>query len=275
MAACLRRKHSAQSRSPGNRERDFVHLVNRQRNHQRNNRRGPTPARRGLASLPLLLLALGLCADAAQSQPTANLPATLLWEMLRASDIDDYRRAVVALVASYERVEGTVLVSDLVIAEARDAAFGRAASLGRIMSYDFDEDGRVSRAEIAEGFPDRAEPKHGYPNEWQRWVNDQTLTLNRRNALAQVDADGSGAIDFAEAFSASKLRHGPSYSRLRAVRALFDRDPDQDGRLTNREAEAIAADLFNGFDVDRNGKIDGAEQSVLSAACNSANLQER
>src|SRR5690349_16857079 len=99
---------------------------------------------RSLAAALLLALGLGGFSHTARPEARANLSAGLLRAMRGATDVEDFRKRVVSLLDRFERVEGSVLRSDLAIADARDVARRRAAFIGSVMATDANEDGRVT-----------------------------------------------------------------------------------------------------------------------------------
>jgi len=227
---------------------------------------------------PALVLLCGFTAPAgiAHGETVERLPAELLQKMMDWPAVGKFQESVLWTLDAYERNEGTVLLSDVTIAESRHAASVRAARIGRIMRYDLNEDGRVTRAEIVAG-SQLPEPKDKHSRDWQRWSYDQFSANIWTYNYMQADTNHDDQIDFTELLANAKTNPNGVhlYPGLAAMKVFFAQDPDHDGRLTHAEANDIAAEIFDQFDRDHNGTIAGVEMQSLEEAWRTAVREEQ
>lgn len=140
------------------------------------------------------------------------------------------------------------------------AAVVSAASnlVGRVLKYDFDDDGVVARAEV-EGA--QAREIRGFGPQ----VAERRAQAVQR--VMQADRDGDGAITLAEMLVPdSPPQRTLGGLRVTQLRSLLALDPNKDGRLTADELAGLAEGWFAALDADANGVLDEKETAVYRAA---------
>jgi len=208
-------------------------------------------------ALALVLLATGASAgsDAVGQSRADKIPAKVLLDRMSGT-----RNAyIAAAMQPFWRSTGQDLVldrGDIERAKQRAGAVYRVTQLGKILKFDLDGDGKVTRREIDDTFrgdrkytPDRAEKLF--------------------QSFAAYDINGDGAISIKEILTGSEQQKDTgnirrSRSRTRLLDDMLALDPNGDGQLTGNELERLLRAAYTAFDRDGNGVFSAEEAKRLN-----------
>lgn len=175
---------------------------------------------------------------------THEIPDVLLSQFHSGSTIEQYVAQVVAKLRIADRDGNGLDRVDVDFERQTAQASVRASAIGDILRYDLNADLKVTRAELEQVFPGKAD------------YREQSIA----HVIERNDANGDGAITIEEAADAS-MRDRHKDSSLEALLAL---DPNRDGRLMPAELQNIAQHAFKIVDQDSNGVISKDEDAAIA-----------
>jgi Ca2+-binding EF-hand superfamily protein len=174
----------------------------------------------------------------------------LLAQFHAGSTIEQYIAQVVTALRTADRDGNGLDRADIDLMRQTARASVRASAIAEVLRYDLDGDLKVTRAELEQSFPGRAN--------------------NREQSIARMmernDADGDGAISIEEAAAASVRDRYGDFS----LDALLALDPDRDGKLMPAELQKLAQHAFEIVDQDGNGVISKDEDAAIAERRNQA-----
>ena len=123
-----------------------------------------------------------------------------------------------------------------------------------VISYDLDFDGNVTVGEIVRV----ARLDVNYNND------EAEIARSVKYVLDKYDDNSDGIVSLPEMSSLKPDAVIDVTKRINRLRALFAIDPDQDGRLTITDIDAVARKAFATFDADQNDVIGEKEMPDIA-----------
>lgn len=210
------------------------------------------------------LLLISLCCLGANAYAADAPPPREIGERLTSARHVD--QAIARILNEFRRVapDGrSVTLADVDLDEAKTQAQIRAGGVQKVLVFDLDGDGVVSREEVERLTDAQIARASDRGDGSRRWTDDHT----RNEMLGHIlvyDADRDGLITFQEMLSGAKTNPESVAAQRRGrpnaiVRYMIGQDPDGDGRLVIAEAEAIVRRDFAFIDTDGNGELSNNE----------------
>ncbi len=190
----------------------------------------------GCAMLMLGVLANGGMAQSPDQPPLARV---LLERLSQRADYEAYVSSFINEISRADRDADGLDKEDVDFAIAAREAQLRTDAISTVLTYDYDGDLRVSRAEL-----DHAPVGRPFSSR-----NDPIRLLGMN------DVDGDDVITLAEV-AATAIKSDGKEPTLRALLAL---DPDRDGKLQTGEMRRLAQAAFERVDRDGNGVLSPTE----------------
>jgi hypothetical protein len=159
----------------------------------------------------------------------------------RGLTLEDYLDKLLRPIEVLATNPNVLTQADVDLDRARSLAMETHARMTHVMSYDRNDDGVVTRAEV-----ERVVQRSGDTSILKRLFDDH-------------DPDGDKRITKAEIGMAAAEWIGIDYHHASRVRSLIDLDPNRDGQLTSVELTMLGKRAFAAIDIDGNGLISPSE----------------
>ncbi|WP_084758272.1 EF-hand domain-containing protein [Sphingopyxis macrogoltabida] len=182
-------------------------------------------------------------AKASQENGLAEIAEPLAEGLNPGTHIEQYIAQVVSRLRAIDRDGDGLDRADIDFQRLQGETQERARNIQQILSYDYDGDFRVTRAEIELGAGRDAD---------QRSREAEAM-------MGLYDADGDGVVTLREAADRE-----PGGRRDRSFDGFLALDPDGDGKLTAVELIARAEQLFKRFDSDGDGTLSKDEYAQIA-----------
>jgi alpha-tubulin suppressor-like RCC1 family protein/Ca2+-binding EF-hand superfamily protein len=178
----------------------------------------------------------------------------LPFRAIRAEYPEDFVGQALQIIRRYARDKQSLYKEDIDAWAKKTSDAESRERVQKIIRFDRNLDGKVSRQEVVETLTNQFEGRH--PELITRHIDD----------IMAADTNGDGVVTIAE-MAAYDPHKNNSSTRLRASlnpESIFALDPNHDGKLTLNEMEKLAWKAFKTMDFDGDGILSSSELEAVS-----------
>lgn len=162
------------------------------------------------------------------------------------SYLDQYVAQMLNLLSGHRDARAALSRADIDERIKQDVDRRRRDRYLSLVHYDLDFDGTITQFEVAQIMEEerrlQRQSVEGCADEASKWI-------------ARYDEDKDGVISLKEMSTSADIDRIPRQTDIRRMEALLALDPNNDGKLTTEELEALARKAFATVDRDGDGVL--------------------